>query len=93
MSVTHAQTSISVWLLLFSKSHDICTIGEKINNSVWRSRVVQAVVQAAASASALGEKHETSLFVHGGKGVKSCLTYSFDILSGQYKTYLRNWYY
>ena len=29
------------------------------------------VVQAAESAGVLGEKHETNLFVDGGKGVRS----------------------
>ena len=38
---------------------------QKNNNSVWHSRVVQA----AGSAGTLGEKHETNIFVDGGKGV------------------------
>ena len=39
------------------------------------------VVQAAESACALGEKHETNLFVDGGKGVKISILLDCPLLT------------
>ena len=66
LGVVHAQTSI--WCACCCRVSHVVLVPhhKKNNNLVWHS----TAVQAAESASALGEKHETNLFVDGGKGVK-----------------------